>query len=118
MVCLKNLAVLAAALLPAAFAAPAPKVEAAASNIVEGSYIVKLRSGLAKRDLDAHVSWVSDVHKRDLDSRELAGVENTFSLADFNGYAGKFSAATVAELEASADVSAPSHRPCQKEIYF
>jgi oryzin len=108
MVNFKKLAALAAAFLPA-FAAPvenAARADTFSPESIAHSYIVTLKSGLESRDLEAHVGWVTDVHRRSLGRRELSGVDKTYDMATgFVGYSGKFDDATIEQIEARADVS-------------
>jgi len=106
MVGFKKLAALAAAILPI-FAAPVQnEVSDFSVESIADSYIVTLKSGLESRDLDGHLEWVTDAHRRSLNKRGLNGVEKTYEMATgFKGYAGKFDETTVEQIKARPDVS-------------
>ncbi|KAK7745090.1 hypothetical protein SLS62_009954 [Diatrype stigma] len=104
MATLRNLAVLllgALQLQPAAvLAAPSTK------QVVPGKYIVRLKSGISTRDVESHIDWVRDVHRRSLGSRDIgiAGVKKTFHINEFNAYAGEFDEETLAQIRSNPDV--------------
>ncbi|KAJ0151260.1 Alkaline proteinase, partial [Colletotrichum tanaceti] len=102
---LRRLALAVGALLPAVLAAPVldRRDEPAA---VPGKYIVTLKEG-AGANVESHLSWVADVHKRSLGKRDTdtAGVENKFNISSWNAYSGEFDDATIAEIKASPDVA-------------
>lgn len=100
----KNFALLAGALLPFASAAPTP-VNARASEPIPNKFIVTLKEGIASTDRESHLAWVSDVHAQSLGRRQLAGVEKTYNISTFQGYAGSFDEATIEEIKASPEVS-------------
>ncbi|KAH7361688.1 alkaline proteinase [Plectosphaerella cucumerina] len=105
MVNLKNLAALAGALLPFGLAAPLEAREQLPD--VENKYIITLKPGISSPEVETHLSWVADVHKRNIARRDvdLAGVEKTYDIADFHGYAGTFDEATIEELKSNPDVA-------------
>lgn len=108
MIAIKNIALVLAAVLPLGNAAPAPaheQVNARASEAIPGKYIVMLNPGTADSDVEAHLSWVSDVHARSLTRRETAGVEKTFNISDFSAYSGAFDDATIEQIKENPDVS-------------
>jgi oryzin len=94
-----------AALVAAALAAPLARGTPRAGSVVPNSYIVTLKPELREADVAVHLSWVSDVHKRSLGRRDLAGVERTYEgVTSFQGYAGTFDEATIAEIRQSPEV--------------
>ncbi|CAN8097636.1 unnamed protein product [Discula destructiva] len=99
----KKLALLVATLLPFASAAP---VSSRAAEVIPNKFIVTLKQDIASGAREAHLSWVNEVHARSLGRRQLAGVEKTYSIADFQAYAGSFDAATIEEIKASPEVAA------------
>lgn len=112
MVNFKNLAVAATTLFSYALAAPLVaensqiQSDGQHGKVIEGKYIITLKSGLQTRDLDNHLEWVNGVHKRGLNAQQFKGVEVTYGgKYDFNGYAGHFDAATIAEIRKNPDVS-------------
>lgn len=100
---LKKLALVAGALLP--FVNAAPVANPVQARAIPGKYIVTLKE---TADVESHLGWVKDVHARSLGRRELAGVEKTFNISDFNGYSGSFDDATIEEIKANDAVS-PVH---------
>jgi len=104
MVNFRNLSILLGALLPTAFAAPAP-VTKDSVNVIQGKYIITFRPGVDSDAVLSHLSWVSDVQKRSLARRKTAGVQKTYEISQWKGYAGEFDDATIAEIEANPDVS-------------
>ena len=106
----KNLLVL----LGLAAATPIPPAPAApsANNIIAGKYIVVLKESLPQPAVEAHTSWVTDLHRRNIEARAEAhgpapaGIEARYGIAKFKGYAGSFDDATIAAIKASDDVSA------------
>ncbi|KND91060.1 Alkaline proteinase [Tolypocladium ophioglossoides CBS 100239] len=113
MVNFKNLAVVATTLFSYALAAPFvdenSHIQSASQHgkSIEGKYIITLKSGLQTRDLDNHLEWVNGVHKRGLNAQQFKGVEVTYGGEyDFNGYAGHFDKATIAEIRKNPDVAA------------
>ena len=115
MVNVKNVVLAGAALLGLAQAAPYSSLTPR-STVVKDGYIIKLEPGAEDFDFDTHVSWVEGVHKRNLAKRSLTeraykGVERKFNGKNYwNGYAGQFDEATIAEIEKSPDVSSPHRR--------
>ena len=105
MVNFKNLATAATALFGAASAAPA-RVERRAGDVIEGSYIITLKSGATSADLESHLSWVSDVHARSLNRRDLVGIQRTYDGSyNFHGYSGQFDADTIEQIKNDPNVS-------------
>lgn len=76
------------------------------STPIEGKYLIALKPGLKRRDLDTHLDWVDGVHKRGLSALQFNGVEKTYSGSyNFHGYAGHFDEATIAAIRKNPDVS-------------
>lgn len=101
MVNFKNAALFLGAILP--FAVAAPVTDATAPN-VENKWIVTLKKGADSASVASHLSWVSDVHKRSLTKRDTVGVESTYDIGTFHGYAGHFDQATVEAIKQNPDV--------------
>lgn len=97
----KKFALLVSPLLQFASAAP---VTTSTSEFVPNKYIVTLKENVAASKRDAHLSWVNNVHARSLGRRQLPGVEQTYSINTFQGYAGSFDEATIEEIKASPEV--------------
>ena len=79
-----------------------PKDAAAAPSATK--YIVTLKSTTNE---DAHVSWVKDLHARNLARRGgqgPSGVDKKYQINGFKAYSGEFDAATLAEIKANDDV--------------
>ncbi|CRK16505.1 hypothetical protein BN1708_011794 [Verticillium longisporum] len=89
-------------LLPFAAAAPVSP----GTPDVANKYIVTLKPGISTDNVASHLNWVSDVHKRSLGRRDLAGVEKTYDIKNFHAYAGTFDESVVAELKNNPDVAA------------
>ncbi|KAL4763017.1 S8 family peptidase [Aspergillus foveolatus] len=106
---LKRSLLLLGALLPAVFGAPVEPRRAAEK--VPGKYIVTFKSGLNVDQIDAHTTWASNVHKRNLERRGLAerdqysGIEKNYKINKFAAYSGSFDDATIEEIRNSADVA-------------
>ncbi|GJC87602.1 alkaline proteinase [Colletotrichum liriopes] len=100
---LRRLALAIGALLPAVLAAPAVnrRAEPAAAP---GKYIVTLKDDAAA-NVESHLNWVADVHKRSLGKRNTAGVENKFNISNWNAYSGEFDEATIEEIKANPEVA-------------
>ncbi|KAL2675714.1 hypothetical protein Neosp_011904 [[Neocosmospora] mangrovei] len=91
------------ALLPAVFAAPNPRSKD--PDVVEGKYIITLKPKIVEVQIEHHLSWVEDTHKRSLHRRDENGVEKIWS-DNFKGYSGEFDKETIKEIKASDDVIA------------
>ncbi|RYP14718.1 hypothetical protein DL765_006188 [Monosporascus sp. GIB2] len=104
MVSLRSFALLLSALRAAARAAPTKQV-------IPGRYVVTLKGGISARDIESHVGWVRDAHKRSLGSRDVQGVEKTFHIKDFNAYAGEFDEETLELIRSNPDASSWSPQP-------
>ncbi|KAF7546660.1 hypothetical protein G7Z17_g8268 [Cylindrodendrum hubeiense] len=104
MVNFSNLALVVTALLGYAVGAPVER----ASTVVKGSYIITLKSDLKTDDLESHLTWVNDVHKRSVSKRESSakGIEITYD-GDygFHGYAGSFNTETIEEIKNNPEVA-------------
>ncbi|ROT38191.1 alkaline proteinase [Sodiomyces alkalinus F11] len=100
MVGFRKLAVLAGLLAPFGAAAP---VESAPVDI-DHKFIITLKSNISEADIQSHLSWVEQVHKRSLGRRDLAGLEKTFNIADFHAYSGTFDDETIDELKNNPEV--------------
>lgn len=77
-----------------------PKV----SNFIADKYIVTLRDGISASEKEAHISWLARVHLQNADGVHFVGVEHSYNISNFQGYAGSFDEHTVMELMANADV--------------
>jgi oryzin len=83
-----------------------PVLDSRAANVVPGSYIITLKQGITRRDVDSHLSWVDDVHARSLTRRDTTGVNKLFTISDsFRAYSGSFDESTIQQIEASDQVS-------------
>lgn len=103
MVAFKKLALLLAAALPFGSASPVPQ---SPQPQIKGNYIITLKSGLSTRDVDAHMSWIDNVHKRSIGARDLdlPGVKDTYQAGSFKGYSGSFDDATIEALRNNPEV--------------
>ncbi|KAK7431257.1 hypothetical protein QQZ08_002298 [Neonectria magnoliae] len=105
MVNFANIVLVVTTLLGYGLAAP---VERANGDVVKGSYIVTLKSDLGTDDLEDHLTWVEQVHKRSIVKRDTdaKGVEITYD-GDygFHGYAGSFDDDTIEEIKNNPEVA-------------
>ncbi|KAL4913648.1 peptidase S8/S53 domain-containing protein [Aspergillus aurantiobrunneus] len=107
---IKRTLFLLGALLPAVFGAPILEARRPVEKI-PGKYIVTFKSGLPTEQIDAHTTWASNVHKRNLERRDLAerdgfsGIENKFKINKFAAYVGSFDDATIEEIRNNEDVA-------------
>lgn len=105
MVSLRQLTVALGALLPVVLGAPTASTQQFKREVIPGKYIITLKSGATVSDVDTHLSWVSDVHRRSLGKRETAGVENTYNISTWNAYAGEFDEETIQQIKDNPEVS-------------
>ncbi|EFQ30175.1 subtilase [Colletotrichum graminicola] len=101
---LRRLALAIAALLPAVLAAPAALNRRDEPAAAPGKYIITLKEDAAV-NVDSHLNWVADVHRRSLGKRNTAGVENKFNISTWNAYSGEFDEATIEAIKASPEVA-------------
>lgn len=111
MVSFKNLALLLGALVPFAAAGPVGTRQVETLDVA-GKYIIILNDDVSAESAKSHMSWVTGVHKRNLDGRAPAGsapggVQKTYEFGGFHGYAGKFDDATLEEIRNNPEVSLP-----------
>ncbi|KAI9369175.1 peptidase S8/S53 domain-containing protein [Aspergillus egyptiacus] len=105
---IKRTLLLLGTLLPAVFGAPVEPRRTAEK--VPGKYIVTFKPGIETEKIDAHTTWASNVHKRNLERRDLAdrdayaGIEKNFKINKFAAYAGSFDDATIEEIRNNEDV--------------
>ncbi|KAK0610154.1 alkaline protease [Bombardia bombarda] len=99
MVSFRHVVFLAGAILPSL----ASLVNKRTAQLVPDKYIVTLKSGIS---IDAHMSWVADVHSRGLSRRDTTGIDQVYSIHEFNAYAGSFDTATINEIQNNDDVAA------------
>ncbi|OTB02976.1 hypothetical protein M426DRAFT_74299 [Hypoxylon sp. CI-4A] len=103
MASLRRLALFLGALLPAAFAAPAPAQQK--REVIPGKYIVTLKEGISSDDFKSHINWARDVHSRSLGKRDTTGVSHEYQISNFSAYAGEFDDATLEQLKSHPDVA-------------
>ncbi|WQF76095.1 Putative peptidase S8 propeptide/proteinase inhibitor I9 [Colletotrichum destructivum] len=99
---LRRLALAVGALLPAVLAAPAV-YRRSEPEAVPGKYIVTLKEDAV--NVESHLNWVTDVHRRSLGKRDTVGIENKFNISNWNAYSGEFDDATIEEIKASPEVA-------------
>ncbi|KAF3810010.1 Alkaline proteinase [Colletotrichum gloeosporioides] len=99
----RRLAVAVGALLPVVLAAPAA-IKRDEPKFAPGKYIVTLKEDAAA-NVDSHLTWVADVHRRSLGKRDTVGVENKFNISNWNAYSGEFDEATIEEIKKSPEVA-------------
>lgn len=100
----KKLALLVGSLLPLALASPVDVVKQRAADPIPNKYIITLKEAVAPAEIESHLAWVGEVHARSLSRRQLPGVEKTYNISTFQGYAGSFDEATISEIESSPEV--------------
>ncbi|KAF4470161.1 Alkaline ase [Fusarium albosuccineum] len=103
MASLRRLALYFGALLPAVLAAPTTVTKR--QEEIPGKYIVTLKTSTSTDKVESHLQWVGDVHRRSLSKRDTVGVEQTYSIKNWNAYSGEFDEATIKEIEASPEVA-------------
>ncbi|KAB5578875.1 extracellular alkaline serine protease [Coniochaeta sp. 2T2.1] len=112
---LRQISLLLGALLPVgSLAAPVLNQQdaAVAPPSVKGKYIVTLKHGITSRDLESHVGWVNQVHKRSLEENKhgnstnstSSGVLKTFE--NIHVYIGEFDDDTIEQIKSRPDVEA------------
>ncbi|KAI8307386.1 Alkaline proteinase [Colletotrichum sp. SAR11_59] len=99
----RRLALAVGALLPVVLAAPAA-IKRDEPKFAPGKYIVTLKEDAAA-NVDSHLTWVADVHRRSLGKRDTVGVENRFNISNWNAYSGEFDEATIEEIKKSPEVA-------------
>jgi len=92
-----------AALLPAILAAPTEKRQELTA--VPDKYIITLKPEAAEAKVEAHMAWVSDVHRRSLSKRDTSGIEKKFNISNWAAYSGEFDDATIDEIKKSPEVA-------------
>ncbi|KAH8906668.1 subtilisin-like proteinase Mp1 [Coniochaeta sp. PMI_546] len=75
-------------------------------NAIPGKYIITLKQGLPKAQVNSHLAWVADVHSRSLSRRDSTGVNKVYTINDFKGYSGSFDAETLAQIQDNENVAA------------
>ena len=98
---LKHITLLLGTLLTPAAAAPSP----APRELLADKYIVTLKKDLVSPQVDSHVSWVTNIHRRGLE-RRAGGIDKVWSKS-FKGYSGQFDEQTLKDIRASAEVRFP-----------
>ncbi|KAI8236742.1 Alkaline proteinase [Colletotrichum sp. SAR 10_96] len=99
----RRLALAVGALLPVVLAAPAA-IKRDEPKFAPGKYIVTLNEDAAA-NVDSHLTWVADVHRRSLGKRDTVGIENKFNISNWNAYSGEFDEATIEEIKKSPEVA-------------
>ncbi|KAK1843016.1 alkaline serine protease alp1 [Colletotrichum chrysophilum] len=99
----RRLALAVGALLPVVLAAPAA-IKRDEPKFAPGKYIVTLKEDAAA-NVDSHLTWVANVHRRSLGKRDTVGVENKFNISNWNAYSGEFDEATIEEIKKSPEVA-------------
>lgn len=99
----RRLALYLGALLPAVLAAPTEKRQELTA--VPDKYIITLKPEASESKVEAHLNWVSDVHRRSLGKRDTSGVEKKFNISSWSAYSGEFDKATINEIKKSPEVA-------------
>ncbi|OAA50263.1 subtilisin-like protease PR1D [Metarhizium rileyi] len=98
--------IISAASVLAWLSAAVPVNSDIASEIIEGSYIIKLRDNAATVQ---HLSWVSGLHARSTGNNTFAGIQHEYNSQAFRGYAGKFDEETIAKIKTSSEACCPEY---------
>ncbi|OIW27868.1 subtilisin-like proteinase Mp1 [Coniochaeta ligniaria NRRL 30616] len=69
-------------------------------------YIITLKPGLPKAEVNNHLAWVADVHSRSLSRRDSTGINKVFTINDFKSYSGSFDPATIAQIQSNTNATA------------
>ncbi|KXH55440.1 alkaline proteinase [Colletotrichum salicis] len=93
-----------ASLVAPGAAAPHPQQQQS-TGAIPGRWIVTLKSGIDKRDVEQHFDWIHYTHRRSLHRRQTTGVEKTFAIGNFHAYTGEFDEELLAEIEAKDEVN-------------
>lgn len=106
---LGRIAALAAVVIPAVFAAPAPvhlKIRNVEErDVVKDSYIVVYNKQVNASVFESHIAEM----RTSLSKRGLTGIGATYDIGNFKGYQVTADVAALAEIAASPDVSPPSY---------
>lgn len=107
---LKQTLLLLGAMLPAAFGAPVENTRRESEKI-PGKYIVTFKSGIDTAKIEAHTSWATNLHKRNLARRDASedsdlpsGIQKNYKIKNFAAYFGSFDDSTIEEIRKSDDV--------------
>jgi hypothetical protein len=105
----KNIVLAAVALLPltGVLAAPAAISQLKDGDIIQGSYIVVLKSDASSSDLQSHQAWAGRVHAEAKSKRAStsAGFKHTYEFGKLKGYSGEFDKATINEISNRPEVA-------------
>ena len=98
------------AVLPLVLAAPVPAPEASIQGTIPGKYIVVLKEDVTDAQMQSHTAWPADIHARSVErcalgERAPTGIERTYGIKNFKGYAGGFDAETIREIESREEVA-------------
>ncbi|PWY80585.1 subtilisin-like protein [Aspergillus heteromorphus CBS 117.55] len=106
----KHSLLLLAALLPAILGTPVQKSRQA-TDVIPGKYIVTFKPGVDEARIESHTEWATILHKRSLERRDTTdpslpvGIERSYKINNFAGYAGSFDETTIEEIRKSQDVA-------------
>ncbi|KAH8599095.1 peptidase S8/S53 domain-containing protein [Bisporella sp. PMI_857] len=70
-------------------------------EIIPDRYIISLKSDV---DVESHLSWVSNVHRRSISRRDTAGIRSSYAFGGFKGYSGEFDTETMEAIRANENV--------------
>ncbi|KAF9881254.1 hypothetical protein CkaCkLH20_01404 [Colletotrichum karsti] len=94
-----------------------PKV--APVGAIPGQYIVRLKPGLQASDIQSHLDWAVDAHRRSPQRRDTTGLGKSFSIGRFNAYTGSFDDDSIAEISAAAGVhSVEPNRFVEPDVFM
>lgn len=87
-----------------------PHTATPGSNIIPNKYIITLRNDISAAEKDSHLAWLTRLR---VQSDEFLGVQHTYNMSSYQGYAGSFDQATLDHIMASEDVSGNRTKPFQ-----
>jgi len=108
---LARIAGVAALALPVVFGAPAPSAHQLkirnpdATEVVPNKYIVVYEKDVAPKSILSHLSNVKNLISKRKRDFSLGGIDVTYEIGNFKGYAVTADEATIAEIAASPEVS-------------
>jgi oryzin len=85
-------------------------------DVIPGKYIITLKPGLLRTQVNSHLVWVNNVHSRSVSGRDTTGVNKIYTINDFKGYSGSFDEETISQIQQNEDASRvpTSHSPARQ----
>ncbi|KAE8349339.1 subtilisin-like protein [Aspergillus coremiiformis] len=107
---IKRTLLLLGAVLPVVLGVPIQETPGGAEKL-PGKYIVTFKSGIKPAKIRQHTTWATTLHRRSLERRDAAdgeppsGIEHSYRINKFAGYAGSFDDKTIDEIRKNEDVA-------------